>query len=68
MCVKLLLKDLKSDSYLPHFTNTYTYKVTITSRMYDSRNKLLIASLSRIEVNFRERERESRIPTISING
>lgn len=51
MCVKLLLKDLKSDSYLPHFTNTYTYKVTITSRMYDSRNKLLIASLSRIEVN-----------------
>ena len=59
MCVKFLPKDLKPDPYLSHFTNTYTYEVTITSRVYDSHNKLLIASLSRIEVNFRERERES---------
>ena len=58
MCVKLLPKNLKSDPYLSHFTNTYIYEVTITSRVYDSHNKLLIASLSRIEVNFRERERE----------
>ena len=56
MCVKFLLKDLKTDSYLPHSTNTYTYEVTITSRVYDSSNKLLIASLSRIEVNLRDRE------------
>ena len=56
MCVKFLLKDLKTDSYLSHSTNTYTYEVTITSRVYDSSNKLLIASLSRIEVNLRDRE------------
>ena len=56
MCVKFLLKDLKADSYLPHSTNTYTYKVTITSRVYDNSNKLLIVSLSRIEVNLRDRE------------
>ena len=56
MCVKFLPKDLKLDPYLPHSTNTYTYEVTITSRVYDSSNKLLIASLSRIEVNLRDRE------------
>ena len=56
MCVKFFLKDLKTDSYLSHSTNTYTYEVTITSRVYDSSNKLLIASLSRIEVNLRDRE------------
>ena len=56
MCVKFLLKDLKTDPYLSHSTNTYTYEVTITSRVYDSSNKLLIASLSRIEVNLRDRE------------
>ena len=56
MCVNLLPKNLKPDPYLPHSTNTYTYEVTITSMVYDSSNKLLIASLSRIEVNLRDRE------------
>ena len=33
MCVKLPLKNLDSDPYSPHPTNTYTYGVTIAPRV-----------------------------------
>ena len=34
MCVKFLPKDLNLDSYFLHPTNTYTYRVTITPKIY----------------------------------
>ena len=33
MCVKFPSGNLNSDPYLPHPTNTYTYRVTITPRV-----------------------------------
>ena len=34
MCVKLPLGDLNPGPYPPHPTSTYTYRVTISSRIY----------------------------------
>ena len=34
MCVKPFLKNLNSGPYPSYYTNIYTYKVTITPKMY----------------------------------
>ena len=41
MCVKLPLGNLNSGPYLPHYTNTYTCKVTIAPKVCNDINLIL---------------------------
>ena len=52
MCVKLFPKYLNPNPYLPQPTNTYTYRVTIVSRVYGGQRDSLLIALSGATINF----------------